>query len=307
MVGLRIALVAALSSSLSGPVPSSTSLDPDIAKSLDGGQCVKFRWDPTQHGSPKGGISIPVVLNDRAFWFQLDTGTNVDIMYGDLPDKAKWSNPTEHHFRARTLRIGTTVIDRPLVSVLRDQPMEETSGEIGLADLIGRVTVIDYPRQRFCIFAAADLPPHLRQTARWIEGDLRDGKFFLPVKADGYVADGIIFDTGSSELPLWIDLAPWLKLTRLGSLEQAPTQITGAAFNKPIVFKGAPSSSPISVGDDVLGMKTIYTKVGDPTEFSRISYKVQGVMGNEPFWNDTVVLDLADAYTRFGLLKDMPR
>jgi hypothetical protein len=41
-----------------------------------------------------------------------------------------------------------------------------------------------------------------------------------------------------------------------------------------------------------LGIPIVFTKQGAPDGFAKMSYKVDGVMGNVPVWDGIVVLDL---------------
>ena len=64
-------------------------------------------------------------------WFQLDTGTNTDIVYGSVADEAGWTTKDAKSFRATELKVGSTRLSRAPVAVYRNQPVEETAGEIG--------------------------------------------------------------------------------------------------------------------------------------------------------------------------------
>ena len=262
---------------------------------------MSFRWDPNPQGSAQGSISLPVILNGKAMWFQLDTGTNVDIVYGDIADKAGWVRPNGRSFRATDLSIGTTHISQSPMSVWRDQPIAETSGEIGLANLVGKVTVIDFPGRRFCLFAPGEISSELKPYVEWVEADLRNGKFFVPVSSPGFTTRSIIFDTGSSELPLWVDLARWRSMTGSQTSESGTYHIAGNSFTKPVMFNGEKSIGSVLLGDINLGVQVVYTKEGDPEFFSHFPYLADGIMGNAAFKDRLIIIDLADDHTRLGL------
>ncbi len=175
------------------------------SKSLDGRtQCVAFQWEPD---GKKIAITIPVQIEGETHRFQLDTGATPNIIYSTIADRAGWSKSTDHSFQPNTLRVADTIIDRPWISISRDMRVTHNiSGTLGLWSLIGRITVIDYPGQRVCLFADTDLPQELR-TGTFVSATLRNGKLFVPVQVGSFASDNIVFDTGSSEFPLTVDLA----------------------------------------------------------------------------------------------------
>lgn len=263
-------------------------------------ECVSFRWEPD--AVRKGAISIPVTLNGRELWLQLDTGTNTDIVYGDIADKAGWAPKPAKSFRASELTIGSTRLRGAPVAIYRDQPAEQTAGEIGLADLVGRTTIIDYASQRFCLFEPGKAPSATLSRATWAEAALRNGKLFIPMSVGEAEVKDAIFDTGSSEFPLWVDLPLWQQITGVNDPAKAPKEVRGKNFNKPVVFKGAPTTNSMKIGTISVGSRIAYTKVGDPNMFATWPYSVAAIVGNEPFWNGVVIIDLSDARTRFGFV-----
>lgn len=292
--------VALLAGTLSGSAPAQNSTQ-GVAGLIDGRtECVRFRWEPDP--TRKASLNIPVTLNGRSMWFQLDTGTNTDIVYGSVADEAGWATKDAKSFRAAELKIGSTRLSGVPVAVYRGQPVEQTAGEIGLADLVGRVAVIDYPTQRFCLFAPGGAPKTLLAQAQWVEGAIHNGKFFVPISIGDSSYRDTVFDTGSSEFPLWVDLPLWQRITGLNDPSVAKQEVLGSHFNTPVVFKGAPTIAPLKIGPISVSSPTAYTKVGDPHMFSAWPYTVDVIIGNEPFWDHTIVLDLSDSKTRLGFL-----
>ena len=157
--------------------------------------------------------------------------------------------------------------------------------------MVGLVTVINYPGQRFCLFADTDLPQELLAGVS-VSGTLRNGKFFLPVQVGNFKSDSIIFDTGSSEFPLMVDLANWRKITGQTEPEKSPVKHPGLTWGKPTLFYGAPASSPLKLGQIELGVPTVFTEQGAPEGFAKMSYQVDGVVGNSQLWDGIVILDL---------------
>lgn len=296
--------VAVFIGAMPSPVPAQTSAQTATAL-IDGrGECVRFRWDPDS--VRKAGLSIPITLNGREMWFQLDTGTNTDIIYGSIAVDAGWTSKDAKSFRATELKVGSTRLNNAPVAVYRNQPVEETAGEIGLADLVGRVAVIDYPAQRFCLFAPGGAPKALLAQAHWAEGALRNGKFFVPMSVGTSPEKEVIFDTGSSEFPLWVDLPLWRQITGLEDLSTAKQEVRGNHFSTPVIFKGAPTIVPLKIGPISIGSRIAYTKIGDPNMFASWPYVAAGIIGNEPFWEGTILIDLSDSRTRLGVVASRP-
>ena len=270
-----------------------------VSKSLDGRtQCIAFQWEPD---GKKIAITIPVQIEGVTYHFQLDTGATANIIYSTIADRAGWSKSTDYSFQPRTFRIADTIIDRPWISISRDMRVTHNiSGTLGLWSLVGRITVIDYPGQRVCLFADADLPQELR-TGTFVSATLRNGKLFVPVQVGGFASDNIVFDTGSSEFPLIVDLANWSKISGQTEPDKAPVKQETLAWGKSVLFFGAPASSQLKLGKMELGIPVVFTKQAAPDGFAKMSYKVDGVMGNAPVWDGIVVLDLT-ANVQFGLI-----
>ena len=250
---------------------------------------MAFQWEPD---GAKGAIVLPAQIDGHPYRFQFDTGATANIIYSTIADRAGWSKPTDHSFQPKTFAIADTIISHPWISIFRDMKVTHNiSGTLGLWSLIGRITVIDYPGQRVCLFADADFPQELR-TGTFVSATLRNGKLFVPVQLGSFASDDIMFDTGSSDFSLMVDLANWSKVTGLTGPEKAPVKHEGSAWGTSVLFYGAPASSQLKLGKIELGNPIAFTKQGAPDSFAKMSYKVDGIIGNAPFWEGIVVLDL---------------
>lgn len=298
-MALAALLAAAVQASPSAPPPSADA----VAASLAGkAQCVAFDWIADAKGAKKAAIGIPVLINGQTRLLQLDTGADVTMLYGGNAERAGWSQPGQKTFRATTFSIGSTAIDRPTIHV--NPGMKDSGklvGTLGLPALMGKVTVIDYPHQRLCVFAEADVP-EVMAGIPYVRGDLRYTKLFLPVSVDTFQSDAIVFDTGSSELPLNVDLTAWTKLTGRASTANPPAVVKGSAWGKPITFAGAAASKPMMLGKANLGTPIVYTNADNPTAFAQWPIRAEGVLGNASLWEGIVVLDMT-ARIRFGYIR----
>jgi hypothetical protein len=291
------AMIAPALAALAAALAPATTLETASA-SLSGPSCTGFRWVASDSGA-RGAITVPVALDGRALWMQLDTGADVTSLYGPPPAGTPGGAET---FRATTLTIAGTTLDRPTLHANRDMtPDAQSQGTLGLSALLGRVVVIDYPAQRFCLFAAADVPAPIA-AAPAVRAMLRNAKFHVPVTIGTFDSDTIVFDTGSSELPLNVDLALWRRLTGRATTSGAPASYRASAWGKPLVIPGAPSTAPLRVGATDLGRVTVFTNPLAPAGFADWPVKTDGVLGNAPVWDGIVVMDLT-ARMRFAIIR----
>lgn len=307
LVSVASAILAVVSSpapalSRMGKTDHAVTLTEASASLAGKGQCIAFTWLPNEKGSPRGGISVPVRINGQTLPLQLDTGANVTSLYGAFPIKAGWAVQGSKTFRANEFALAGAKVDRPEVYVNAD--MEEDAslrGTLGLPALMGRIAVIDYPGQRFCLFAEADLPAPL-QKATFVRAMLRNAKFHVPISTGTFSSDTVVFDTGSSELPLHVDLAAWERITGRSTTAAAPSTIQGTAWGKPFTLAGAPAAAPVMLGGLSFGNVTVFTNPDAPKSFADWPVQTDGVLGNVPVWDGIVILDLT-ARVRFGMIR----
>ncbi|GHH26169.1 hypothetical protein GCM10008023_40420 [Sphingomonas glacialis] len=299
-----VALIA-LAAASAVPMPPATVPSAALKRataSLDTkSQCVPFNWIVNDKGSARGAITVPVVMNGRPLRMQLDTGADVTSLYGHLAEQASWSKTGSKTFRAARFTVADTRLDRPTIYVNSDMEADPTvQGTLGLPALLGKVVVLDYPGKRLCLFAEADVPAAIAE-APSVRAMLRNSKLYVPLSIGAFASDAFVFDTGSSELPLNVDLATWRTLTNRVTTEGAPTSYQGSAWGKPLIIPGAPSASPVSIGKIVLGRVTVFTNPAQPTGFTDWPVQTVGVLGNAPVWDGIVVLDLT-ARVRFSII-----
>lgn len=265
--------------------------------------CVKFEWLANDATHPKGAIAIPVSVDGIVFFFQVDTGTGIDILYDGIADRRGWSSPHEKTFRPHRLMVGDTVVTDPLFLNWRDEKAEQTSGELGLADLVGKTTVIDYLHQRFCLFSTGQTPVSLLKTARWTDASLSHSKFFVPMHVGQFQSDNIALDTGSSLFPLWLRSADWRAVTGKNSLAAARYSVRTNHFADKVIFRGDMTQAELFVGTTALGRQIAYarTDISDPLQ--DWGYRIDGILGNAAFLNTILVIDMADSHIRLGIIE----
>lgn len=138
--------------------------------------------------------------------------------------------------------------------------------------------------------------------ATYVRADLRNTKFFVPIAVDAFRSDSVVFDTGSSAMPLSVDLATWKKLTGHATVAKAPTTIKGSAWGKPVTLSGPPTAATMMLGKLNLGQPTVFTDGNHPTVYSDWPFRADGVLGNASLWDGIVILDLT-AKVRFGFVR----
>ena len=257
-------------------------------------QCVAFRWDKGSDADGRQSISVPVTIDGSEYDFMLDTGSDVSLM---------WGNPAGHDgessFNPASMKVGTAAIDNPVVFIKRDMNPADYAdqGTLGLQSLIGRVSVIDYPDREFCLFDAADVPDAIRAAA-WSDATLAGNKLMIPISVGNFQRNDIIFDTGSSQLPLDVDLAVWRMVTGVGDPDQAPEHAPVDSWGKVGSMYGAPvvGGAVIRIGGVEMSAPEVFTEPDEPNVFAD-TYGALGLVGNVPFWDGIVVLDLSSART----------
>ena len=291
-------LPAAAAQEQSQPSSKAEQSDP-----LTGVPSVPFRWLPIKNGPERGALLVPIELDGRHYSFQLDTGADGTILYG--AEAARWGwKKGDRDVRVPNVRLGALQIPAAKLAVLLDMPtpLGDAAGTVGLDLLLGATVVIDYPRQRFAVLPRADAPSSLLRPAARAPGVIRNGKFFIAVKLNGTEVDDLFFDSGSSAFPLMVDFERWKALTGLPDERAATSQFRGTSWGKAITFPGAPALGALEIGGVKIDHPLVYFRASEPSHFKEFPFKAGGAIGNAPFWNRIVVLNLG-VHPSLGLLE----
>lgn len=302
------AAVILLSLALCVPAVRAQSSGPTRADSvhtlLEALPCTRFEWVPWEGVTPRGAIAVPIELDGRTYRFQLDTGSDASMIYGDEAERRGWVEPGRTSQRVESIRLGGTrvppgrLITRPEITPAAG----ELAGTVGLDLLLGHVVLLDYPRQRFCVVPRADAPRLLLRNTTWADAaEIRNGKFFVTVTLAGKQLDALFFDTGASYLAVSVDEERWKALTGRASGSGAAERVTGRSWGRRVAMHGAPALGPLRVGPLRFGCPTIFYRPDEPTQFRGFPYPADGSLGNAPFWNEVIVLDLG-VWPAFGIV-----
>ena len=268
--------------------------------------CTPFAWVSTPGISDKAGMRVPITLDEKAYWYQFDTGANATIVYGTEALKRGWPKLNDWgtiFVRIPTVSVGGLatpgILAYPMIDMRSDS---EIQGTVGLDLLLGQTVVLDFPGKHLCVMHRPDVPVALMEKTNWTGAEIRHGKLYVNLKVNGTRVDGIFFDTGASATDLTVDLDLWKKLTGLSSERDATTRFNGTSWGKPIEIVGAPALGVVDIGSLKVRIPTVFTKPTQPDSFNKNFYGAAGSMGNVLFFNEVVVLDLG-VNPKFGILR----
>src|SRR5579875_2623649 len=263
------------------PTPAPASGDPLLSSN-----CSTFRWVPNG-AHEHGAIEVPVELNGQTYWFQLDTGSNSTMLYGDEAEKKHWAAQGSHLFRAKSLKVGG--VEFPAVVLLERKDMPSGSGTLGLDVLLNHLVLIDYPNERFCIFDPLTFPKALGNPVTMSPASLVRGKLLLSVQIGGEQRNDFFFDSGSNDFPIMVEHSLWTKLTGRSGVTDAQTRVEGTQWGKNKVWPGAQALLPISVVG--LPLKEPLVFYEEDGFFSK-NFAAAGLIGNAAFSDSILFLDL---------------
>lgn len=263
--------------------------------------CSRFEWN-----AEKSVMRVPLSLNGKHDWYQLDTGADVVIAYGNRPHEG-WS-PTEGaegEMRIPRAQFAGMSFPAILAYPMKTISDENLQGTVGLDLLVGRTFIIDFPKKRICLIERADLPDSLIRAADWSDAEIRHGKLFINMTLNGKKLDEILYDTGSSPTTLDLDLNLWKEFTGRAGSSEATTHSKGQSWGHEIESIGAPATGDLTIGHHVYRTPLLTTIPARPDSY-RTNYRAQGSLGNALFTDSIVILDLG-AHPRFGIIDSRSR
>ncbi|GAB3825582.1 hypothetical protein [Hymenobacter jeollabukensis] len=170
-------------------------------------------------------------------------------------------------------------------------------GTLGADVLEGRVLVIDYPRQRFSLYAAT--PDSLARRADFVPLELKGRRVMLSAELPGQ-SGPLMFDSGSSAFALLTSQSRWQELIR----PAAPVRTKAVnSWGKMLTTYTAPTAAALRLGATELPLGTVSYMTGMTLMqemLTRVS-GLAGMLGNEPFAGRTIILDAPGG--RFGVVR----
>jgi len=267
--------------------------------------CAAFEWTPWQGITDRGAIVVPVELNGKSYPFELDTGAETVVSSAAAAEQG-WARQANGRVRVERVRIAGVELGAARLAT-REQPRAAAPGApvgtVGLDLLMGRMVVIDYPGQRFCLVPSNDAPPELADQIEWTPAEIRNGKLFVAAKVGDRPLDGLFFSTGGAgALPLAVDQATWTTLTGRAGERDATSRVTPPARGTLQPFLGAPAQGALELGGIRMESPLVYYPAAEPARFRGLGYPTAGVLGNALFWDRIVVLSLG-VWPALGVLK----
>ena len=112
----------------------------------------------------------------------------------------------------------------------------------------------------------------------------------------------VIFDTGSSAFDIIVDRDDWIELTGIDKLDTAPIQRIVNSWGAKVTAIGAPARGPLTIGSAHIANPRVFFLKEQPNLLSSWPFPARALVGNAPFWNRIVIMDLG-IRPRFGLLE----
>jgi hypothetical protein len=290
------------------PEPASPSPGPglDLKGQLDslftGLPHTSFEWVKADGVSDRAAMRLPVNLAGTRGWFQLDTGLDATLVYGDLPARRGWET-LDGMYHVPSFDIGAIRLGPTWLRNREGTSGEgETIGSLGLDLLIGYLVLIDYPGRRLAILKPGEAPLWLLQRTSWTPAELRDAKLFMTVVLGETTVSGIFFDTGTSAFDMTVDFDKWIELTGCAGPESASAQFSVNSWGNRIHVIGCPARGPLVIGSAQIPNARVFYIKEQPDLFASWPFPATGLIGNAPFWDQVAIIDLG-LRPRFGLVR----
>ncbi|GAB2469104.1 hypothetical protein GCM10011375_29300 [Hymenobacter qilianensis] len=170
-------------------------------------------------------------------------------------------------------------------------------GTLGTDIMDGRVLLIDYARQQFRLSTA--IPDSLTQRLAFVPLSFESRRVQLTPELQGKPQQ-LLFDTGSSAFALLTSESTWQDLAKAG----APVQAASVnSWGKKLTSYTVPSTAQLGFDNQTIPLGTV-THIEGTTFFQNVLMRFSGMggmLGNEPFANQIIVLDVKGR--RFGILQ----
>ena len=240
------------------------------------------------------GMSEPMLM-------QLDTGTPASVLLGKSYEQLHRNDPV---VAQAGRKLGGWVagqrFDNEVFVVLPNLGEPRRLGSLGAMFFEQRVLIIDFVSQRIAILdPRQDLPAKFD----FVPLDYRDHKMFVTLTLNGSAESDMIFDTGSSALPLFTTTRRWQEWTGRRPDDPRNLALKGKSWGKEVTLAGAPLKGSICLGKACLSDPLIFfaPTVLANLDLERARYRIAGIFGNALFdGRFTAVVDLP--HRRFGLM-----
>jgi hypothetical protein len=280
-------------------------------------QWSKFEWinySVADMTFDKAAIVVPLTIRGaaRTLWMQLDTGSDgttvYEIPFRQLHIPAHYSTGDSSAI-ILSAALGNNSFDslrlwmsKGYGDTVSEQDPRPIIGTIGLDILQGKVFILDFPHNQFCLVSSVEkIPKELLARANFVNVHNRNNKLFLSIEIADTSSDDFFFDTGSSIFPIQTTLGLWQKFTGLKGNEKNLTRLKVLSWGKEDITLGAPARGPLRIGELTVDHPMVYFDSTGLNDYTKWPFKTDGLIGNQVFYDHyTVIIDLIN--NRFGIL-----
>ena len=273
-------------------------------------------WEPLNvsgHTVEHAALMVEVELegSSKPVLMQLDLGTYSTVMhrtpYAELRRKDRVTrnivsmSGTIANRRFQDERFGfRTDVPEPTPA---NKPLR--LGTIGSSFFEHRILLLDFVKQRLAILGkGAALPSTLERNIEYLPLKYTYGHVLVTATIDGREEPNVIFDTGSSMVPLFTSHRRWTELTHRRTDDPANSIIRANSWGKEAVAIGAPIGGALCIGSACISHPVIYCEGSQlpNLDLDKYPFVASGVIGNVIFdGRFTVIVDIPGR--RFGLLR----
>ncbi len=260
---------------------------------------------------PKAVMLVPIELSGvpGTFYAQLDTGADATIFYGNIlrkfgidVDSVNGDMPSFRWYG------NSETWERPLllnwtmdgdIDTLSDDPHERIVGTIGLDKVVGKILVLDFPKERYAVLGdTTDLADISSETIDYVPADISYNKFYISVEMGEDTIQAVRYDCGSSSAALVLPLDWWQWATGLNGDEPAVVKDSISAWGKYIEMWAAPSQYDMVIDDFRMKTPTVtFVDWPDPT------LQTTKLLGNAPFADSCLVV-VDCIRSKFGIRRE---
>ena len=278
-----------------------------------------FAWQAdmvSRPARPHAALLVPVRLANcpRLCYLQFDTGAPSTLLYrhslaalarrypaaGISPTQAAADTVRNFGFRLGPVQVQARWL-RVLRHGMREMPAEGSStpfiiGTLGSDLLEGRTLVIDYPRQQFSL--GTQVPDSLARRATFVPLKFESRRVMVQASVRGQ-PEQLVLDSGSSAFALLTARPVWQQLAQ----PQAPVVTAPSnSWGTKLTSYTTATAAQLQFGTAQVPLRTVtYIEGMSWPQATLMRFSgLTGMLGNEPFADRTVILDVAGR--RFGVV-----
>jgi hypothetical protein len=273
-----------------------------------------FVWTSSEIGGtvcPKAAILVPIKISGVSgkFYAQLDTGADATIFYGNIlrkfgidVDSANGDMPSFRWYKDSGPQEKPLFLNWNMDSDINPQsknPDDRNVGTIGLDKIVGKILVLDFPRNRYAVLDdTADLADLGKEPIDYVPAAISYNKFYVSVEMGDDTIQAVRYDCGSSPANLILPLDWWQWATGLNGDEPQVVKDSITAWGKYIEVWIAPAQYDMVIGG--FRMKTPKVEFVDWPDPSLVATRL---LGNAPFADSCMVI-VDCIRSKFGIRRE---